>query len=112
MYRKSHQQVSDFLTSQEFTAPAIESAWSEAIIENEKRGLKTETEWQAIRDNEIKIGKKQSLENPLIDPLLLRPISDLALTSRSVNCLKSGNIKYIGELVQKTDNELLKIEHL
>ncbi|HUA80143.1 MAG TPA: DNA-directed RNA polymerase subunit alpha, partial [Dyella sp.] len=46
------------------------------------------------------------------DPLLLRPIDDLELTVRSANCLKAESIYYIGDLVQKTEVELLKTPNL
>ena len=46
------------------------------------------------------------------DPVLLRPVDDLELTVRSANCLKSENILFIGDLVQKTENELLKTPNL
>jgi len=46
------------------------------------------------------------------DPLLLRPVDDLELTVRSANCLKAENIYYIGDLVQKSENELLKTPNL
>lgn len=46
------------------------------------------------------------------DPLLLRPVDDLELTVRSANCLKAENICYIGDLVQKSENELLKTPNL
>ncbi|KTD23301.1 DNA-directed RNA polymerase subunit alpha [Legionella londiniensis] len=46
------------------------------------------------------------------DPILLRPVDDLELTVRSANCLKAENINYIGDLVQKTENELLKTPNL
>ncbi len=47
-----------------------------------------------------------------VDPALLRPIDDLELTVRSANCLKAENIYYIGDLVQKTEVELLKTPNL
>ncbi len=47
-----------------------------------------------------------------IDPLLLRPIDDLELTVRSANCLKAENIYYIGDLIQRTEVELLKTPNL
>lgn len=49
---------------------------------------------------------------PEVDPILLRPVDDLELTVRSANCLKAENIHYIGDLVQRTDNELLKTPNL
>ena len=47
-----------------------------------------------------------------IDPILLRPIDDLELTVRSANCLKAENIYYIGDLIQRTEVELLKTPNL
>ncbi len=49
---------------------------------------------------------------PEIDPVLLRPVDDLELTVRSANCLKAENIYYIGDLVQRTEVELLKTPNL
>jgi len=46
------------------------------------------------------------------DPLLLRPVDELELTVRSANCLKAENIYYIGDLIQRTENELLKTPNL
>jgi DNA-directed RNA polymerase subunit alpha len=47
-----------------------------------------------------------------VDPVLLRPVDDLELTVRSANCLKAENIYYIGDLVQRTEVELLKTPNL
>ena len=47
-----------------------------------------------------------------VDPLLLRPVDDLELTVRSANCLKAENVYYIGDLIQRTENELLKTPNL
>lgn len=47
-----------------------------------------------------------------IDPVLLRPVDDLELTVRSANCLKAENIYYIGDLVQRSETELLKTPNL
>lgn len=47
-----------------------------------------------------------------IDPRLLQPVDDLELTVRSANCLKAENVYYIGDLVQKTEAELLKTPNL
>ena len=46
------------------------------------------------------------------DPVLLKPVDDLELTVRSANCLKAENIHYIGDLVQRTETELLKTPNL
>jgi DNA-directed RNA polymerase subunit alpha len=49
---------------------------------------------------------------PEIDPILLRPVDDLELTVRSANCLKAENLYYIGDLIQRTEVELLKTPNL
>ena len=51
-------------------------------------------------------------EEPEIDPILLRPVDDLELTVRSANCLKAENVYYIGDLIQRTEVELLKTPNL
>lgn len=51
-------------------------------------------------------------EKPEFDPILLRPVDDLELTVRSANCLKAEAIHYIGDLIQKTEVELLKTPNL
>ncbi len=47
-----------------------------------------------------------------VNPLLFRPIDDLELTVRSANCLKAENVYYIGDLVQRTETELMKTPNL
>jgi len=54
----------------------------------------------------------QENEKPAIDPILLRPVDDLELTVRSANCLKAENIFLIGDLIQRTEVELLKTPNL
>lgn len=49
---------------------------------------------------------------PLPDPVLMQQVDDLELTVRSANCLKAENIIYIGDLVQRTEVELLKTPNL
>ncbi|MDM7322324.1 MAG: DNA-directed RNA polymerase subunit alpha [Gammaproteobacteria bacterium] len=61
--------------------------------------------------------KAESVERPVvresgIDPILLRPVDDLELTVRSANCLKAENIYFIGDLIQRTEIELLKTPNL
>ena len=51
-------------------------------------------------------------KEPEVDPVLLRPIDDLELTVRSANCLKAESIHYVGDLVQRTEVELLKTPNL
>ena len=56
-------------------------------------------------EDEEEEGKEKLNEN------LFRPVSDLELSVRSANCLQNANIKLIGELVQKTDAEMLKTKN-
>ena len=51
-------------------------------------------------------------DQPPFDPILLRPVDDLELTVRSANCLKAENIYLIGDLIQRTEVELLKTPNL
>ena len=52
------------------------------------------------------------ISSPQVDPILLRPVDELELTVRSANCLKAENIYYIGDLIQRTETELLKTPNL
>lgn len=54
----------------------------------------------------------QEVQEEEVDPILLRPVDDLELTVRSANCLKAENIYYIGDLIQRTEVELLKTPNL
>jgi len=64
------------------------------------------TDGQGIFDAPI------SRPTPNFDPILLRPVDELELTVRSANCLKAENIYYIGDLIQRTETELLKTPNL
>jgi DNA-directed RNA polymerase subunit alpha len=59
----------------------------------------------------IDFGKPEP-RNTQFDPILLRPVDELELTVRSANCLKAENIYYIGDLIQRTETELLKTPNL
>ncbi len=63
-------------------------------------------------DLESEIQSESKIEEESIDPQLLRAVDDLELTVRSANCLKAENIYYIGDLVQRTEVELLKTPNL
>jgi DNA-directed RNA polymerase subunit alpha len=55
----------------------------------------------------------KAVESPQnFDPLLMRPVDDLELTVRSANCLKAENIFYIGDLIQRTEVDLLRTPNL
>ena len=55
---------------------------------------------------------KTTVSETHVDPILTRPVDELELTVRSANCLKAENINYIGDLVQRTEVELLRTPNL
>ena len=55
---------------------------------------------------------EEAKDEQSFDPVLLRPIDDLELTVRSANCLKAEHIQYVGDLVQRSETELLKTPNL
>ncbi len=55
--------------------------------------------------------KKKKEEIPQINKNLFRPVEDLELSVRSANCLKNARIRYIGDLVTKTEQEMLKTKN-
>ncbi len=57
-------------------------------------------------------GNAKGAASGTFDPILLRPVDELELTVRSANCLKAENIYYIGDLIQRTETELLKTPNL
>ncbi|MCK6422040.1 MAG: DNA-directed RNA polymerase subunit alpha [Burkholderiaceae bacterium] len=57
-------------------------------------------------------GEREAPRKDNFDPILLRPVDELELTVRSANCLKAENIYYIGDLIQRTETELLKTPNL
>ena len=63
-------------------------------------------------DLESEIEQAAEEKEEEIDPILLRPVDDLELTVRSANCLKAENSYYIGDLIQRTEVELLKTPNL
>ena len=66
-----------------------------------------------LEGNELPgFGPAASSREAKFDPILLRPVDELELTVRSANCLKAENIYYIGDLIQRTENELLKTPNL
>ncbi len=63
-------------------------------------------------DFKIEATVEKEEEEEKLNPILLKPIDELELTVRSANCLKAENIQYIGDLIQRTEVELLKTPNL
>lgn len=66
----------------------------------------------AFVDLDSELLKEPVKKEEEIDPDLLRPVEDLELTVRSANCLKAENVHFIGDLVQRTESDLLKTPNL
>ncbi len=63
-------------------------------------------------NNEIINNNSNNIIEEEVNADLLKSIDVLGLTVRSMNCLKTENVNYIGDLVQKTELELLKTPNL
>jgi DNA-directed RNA polymerase subunit alpha len=63
-------------------------------------------------DFEMSTPLEEESEEEKLNPILLKPIDELELTVRSANCLKAENIQYIGDLIQRTEVDLLKTPNL
>jgi DNA-directed RNA polymerase subunit alpha len=57
------------------------------------------------------IAEETREEKPKLNENLYRRVDELELSVRSANCLQNANIKYIGELCQKTEAEMLKTKN-
>jgi DNA-directed RNA polymerase subunit alpha len=66
-------------------------------------------DFEKVKEHEV---EEEIVEEQPFDPVLLRPVDDLELTVRSANCLKAENIFYIGDLIQRTEVELLRTPNL
>ena len=67
---------------------------------------------EVFSDIHVPMSNTQVTLTSTIDPFLLKLVDELELTVRSANCLKAENIYYIGDLIQKTEVELLKAPNL
>jgi len=134
--KKEHQEIGEISLDASFSpirkvTYAVENARVEQRTDLDKLVLEIETNGTISPDAAIKqaaymlhdqISVFIDLEPPQpqkaseavegVDPLLLRPVDDLELTVRSANCLKAEDIFFIGDLVQRSENELLKTPNL
>lgn len=96
----------DKLTMEIWTNGSIDPldalSFAAKIIKEEMRIFISFDEIEEGMDSEEKILEKQDLNDNLY-----RSVEELELSVRSANCLKNADIKYIGELVQKTEQEIL-----
>jgi DNA-directed RNA polymerase subunit alpha len=94
----------------------VESARVEQRTDLDKLVLEIETNGILTAEEAVRASAKILVEQLVVfahyDPVLLRPVDELELTVRSANCLKAENIFYIGDLVMRSENELLKTPNL
>jgi len=90
---------------------AISEASSTLIKHFEYLTFFKESESQNKENEENVTTEEESLNFDSIDENILKPIEDLELSVRAYNCLKSAGINTIAELIQKTENELLKTKN-
>jgi DNA-directed RNA polymerase subunit alpha len=62
-------------------------------------------------DTPVEISKSNTVKSNPTNEALLKPVSELELSVRSANCLQNANIKYIYELVSKTEGEMLRTKN-
>src|SRR5574343_451524 len=91
-------------------AYSVEAARVEQRTDLDKLVMDIET--NGVIDPEDTTSGTDGGKSAPIDPVLLKPVDDLELTVRSANCLKAENIYYIGDLIQRTETELLKTPNL
>ena len=84
----------------------------EAIRQSAKILVEQLAVFAQLEDKLGEIIAAPSADRQTFDPILLRPVDELELTVRSANCLKAENIYYIGDLIQRTETELLKTPNL
>ncbi len=84
----------------------------EAIRSSEKILVEQLAVFAQLEGSEIAAFSEPQQRSTQFDPILLRPVDELELTVRSANCLKAENIYYIGDLIQRTETELLKTPNL
>ncbi|MBE8191151.1 MAG: DNA-directed RNA polymerase subunit alpha, partial [Alphaproteobacteria bacterium] len=61
-----------------------------------------------FEEPEVRVEERSLAEESGFSPYLLKKVDELELSVRSANCLKNDDIVYIGDLVQKTENEMLR----
>ena len=59
-------------------------------------------------DEPVKEEIQEEVQELAFNPALLKKVDELELSVRSANCLKNDNIVYIGDLIQKTESEMLR----
>jgi DNA-directed RNA polymerase subunit alpha len=92
---------------------SIDTNGSISVEEAVKMAARILVEQMAVFvDFEMSAPLEEESEEEKLNPILLKPIDELELTVRSANCLKAENIQYIGDLIQRTEVDLLKTPNL
>jgi DNA-directed RNA polymerase subunit alpha len=64
-----------------------------------------------FEEEPLGLEEKTTEEPPTLNENLYRSVNELELSVRAANCLRNANIRFIGELVQKTEQEMLKTKN-
>lgn len=83
----------------------------ESVSRKERQRSQAEVKKKAEVEAKRNYGASSS-EGLNVDPILLRTVEDLELTTRATRILKNENIHYVGDLIQRTGLDLLKLPHL
>ena len=69
-------------------------------------------EIEAVPEVEAEESGESAASNPELDSILATKVEDMDLTVRSFNCLMRADIKTVGDLVSKTEEEIMKVRNL
>ena len=83
-------------------SPEDALAYAARILQDQ---LRTFVNFDEPQEAVVRPSEEPELE---FNPLLLKKVDELELSVRSANCLKNDNIVYIGDLIQKTEAEMLR----
>ena len=65
-----------------------------------------------VPEEEVEASTETVVSNPELDSILATRVEDMDLTVRSFNCLMRADIKTVGDLVNKTEEEIMKVRNL
>lgn len=106
--------ITDFdkLTLEVFTNGAIRPDDAVAISAKIlKEHLSIFINFEEVEENEEEIFVESKRDEPPFNRYLLKPVDELELSVRAANCLQNANIRYIYELVQKSEQEMLRTKN-
>lgn len=76
------------------------------------QNLTVAPEVEFVPEEEVEASSETVVSNPELDSILATRVEDMDLTVRSFNCLMRADIKTVGDLVNKTEEEIMKVRNL